>query len=505
MSKIQLEVFCKSERGYLKRRNEDFIFSEQAQSETSQERLFILADGFGGNINSNLAVKLVAEVLSETFYADVATETAEKRLKNAIISAQQQLSLKIKEWNTPGIKIGLTVGFIQEEGISAVNMGGGTALLSVSSESKNKEYLTLLPTQGPLEDNTEAAIIMHHLKGKNPRLCLLSDGFNQWLNTTELETIFKKYTRQALLSRLFKLVNIDEAEDNLSVLLVESKNAASSKKSQKPLLIVVLLLTLALIVYLLMQAGVIPMFYSDNKPPIEMPALVSIIPPDTIQPLSTPVIEEAPETSEETSEPPPPVAPPPPEPPPVVIAPPPVLTTQPPLPVITSPPTPTPTPSPRFDKVKVTFSSKQTGTKVFINGTYRGTTPLLLELSPGIYQVLYSRPYFSEKSQSLVVKGDTASANFSMDLRQESYAINIQSEPSGSKVYINGKYEGLTPIILELKPGTWDLTLSRPGYKEYHDKLVIEDTQDLQAKTLRINLIAEIATNQLLWQKMECF
>ncbi len=45
--------------------------------------------------------------------------------------------------------------------------------------------------------------------------------------------------------------------------------------------------------------------------------------------------------------------------------------------------------------------------------------------------------------------------------------LSVSSTPSGAKVYVNGSYEGVTPLTLNLSPGTYNVTLVKAGYENY--------------------------------------
>jgi PEGA domain len=44
-------------------------------------------------------------------------------------------------------------------------------------------------------------------------------------------------------------------------------------------------------------------------------------------------------------------------------------------------------------------------------------------------------------------------------------AIDISSQPSGAKIYVNNSYQSTSPIYLQLKPGKHTIKADKEGYK----------------------------------------
>ncbi|HIQ39140.1 MAG TPA: PEGA domain-containing protein [Methanothermococcus okinawensis] len=63
--------------------------------------------------------------------------------------------------------------------------------------------------------------------------------------------------------------------------------------------------------------------------------------------------------------------------------------------------------------------------------------------------------------------------------------LSIESTPSDADVYINGTYEGTTPLTIDLTPGTYNITIKKDGYKEYSTTTSISPGE---SKTINANL-----------------
>ncbi len=58
--------------------------------------------------------------------------------------------------------------------------------------------------------------------------------------------------------------------------------------------------------------------------------------------------------------------------------------------------------------------------------------------------------------------------------------INIGSQPSGAKIYIDNSYQGTSPLSLQLKPGQHTVKATKPGYKPEKKTVQIRSNKRLQ-------------------------
>lgn len=105
------------------------------------------------------------------------------------------------------------------------------------------------------------------------------------------------------------------------------------------------------------------------------------------------------------------------------------------------------------------------GASVTVNGDYRGTTPLSVGgLSPGTYEVTFSRPGFVNLSPRVVVQGGKNSEVIAT-LQLETGALAVNSTPPGARVLLDGTMAGLSPLVLEnISAGSHTLALEKDGY-----------------------------------------
>jgi len=112
---------------------------------------------------------------------------------------------------------------------------------------------------------------------------------------------------------------------------------------------------------------------------------------------------------------------------------------------------------------KINATSTPTGAYVYIDNSYKGITPIVLTVAPGLRQVLFSKPGYSGKTVPVTATaGQTV--NVYTNLTQLG-TINATSVPTGAYVYVDGVPIGLTPrIIINVLPGIRQVKFLKTGY-----------------------------------------
>jgi tetratricopeptide (TPR) repeat protein len=130
-----------------------------------------------------------------------------------------------------------------------------------------------------------------------------------------------------------------------------------------------------------------------------------------------------------------------------------------------------------YGKIKVT--SIPSSTKVYINNTYKGTTPLTVDqLKPGDYQLKLSKDGYQDWSKKVTVvisKTNTLSVSLiAIPKPTPVYGqLSVNSTPA-AQVFLNDKVKGATPLTLDnLTPGTYTLKLTQEGYQDWQQKINI--------------------------------
>ncbi|MDI6860464.1 MAG: PEGA domain-containing protein [Caldisericia bacterium] len=125
---------------------------------------------------------------------------------------------------------------------------------------------------------------------------------------------------------------------------------------------------------------------------------------------------------------------------------------------------------------------------VYINGKYRGTTPLKINLPEGEYTLSLILEGYEKYEKVVKVyseKEEVIEVNLKkLPITKKSYVV-INSTPSKAEVYIDKKFVGLSNGKFEVTPGKHEILLKLEGYLDY---LIDIDIKEGETKELNIIL-----------------
>jgi hypothetical protein len=142
------------------------------------------------------------------------------------------------------------------------------------------------------------------------------------------------------------------------------------------------------------------------------------------------------------------------------------------------------------------LSSSPNETSVVVNNAYKGKTPLTLGgLTPGIYNVTFSRFGYYPFSTPVKVEPGSVS-DVVASLEQQTGGLAINTSPAGARVMIDGVNAGITPfIITSLTAGNHTLNVSAAGCTSQELPVHVSVNQ-----TLTINLeLVPVSSFSELW------
>ncbi|MBO8183446.1 MAG: PEGA domain-containing protein [Archaeoglobus sp.] len=121
----------------------------------------------------------------------------------------------------------------------------------------------------------------------------------------------------------------------------------------------------------------------------------------------------------------------------------------------------------------LSVTSAPTGALVYINGEYKGKTPLNLELPPRTYTVKIAKQNYIDYTTTMTLQaGETR--EISVSLIPAGY-LTVYSTPSSAEVYVNEEYIGTTPITnYKMPTGTYTILVKKAGYNDYTSAITIE-------------------------------
>ena len=102
------------------------------------------------------------------------------------------------------------------------------------------------------------------------------------------------------------------------------------------------------------------------------------------------------------------------------------------------------------------------GMTVYIDGSYKGKTPVTVSVDEGTHYVTVYFENYTFYKEVYVGRDQTVKVIATLPLAQ----LSLSSSPSGASVYLNGVYQGKTPLTLNLSPGNYTVTFRKEGYRE---------------------------------------
>lgn len=137
--------------------------------------------------------------------------------------------------------------------------------------------------------------------------------------------------------------------------------------------------------------------------------------------------------------------------------------------------------------VAVITISADNQTEVYINGEYIGKGEWGGELYSGSYDVVCKKQYHKDLQQTIIVEGGVPKK---YEFKPEPIygIINIDSEPSGATIIIDGKKHGVTPAtITNVMIGRHELRLDKNGYGIITKTLTLEENKPVNIKESLLN------------------
>lgn len=119
------------------------------------------------------------------------------------------------------------------------------------------------------------------------------------------------------------------------------------------------------------------------------------------------------------------------------------------------------------------------GADIEIAGAHRGKAPLLItDLAPGKYRVKASSAGYLSRDVEVEVENRIPKMVL-VSLASDSAMLNINSEPAGATVTVNGLSKGTTPCKLDRLPaGDNEVVVSMPDYDVYRSKIKLQANQE---------------------------
>lgn len=128
----------------------------------------------------------------------------------------------------------------------------------------------------------------------------------------------------------------------------------------------------------------------------------------------------------------------------------------------------------------VMLRSTPSGASVTVNGTFRGQTPLELELPPTTtHQLVFFVNGYEEARRELRTQAEGESS-VNVTLEPIVSSVRIAATPADAEVYVNGEFKGNANQTLELLAASQTIEVRRDGYVSYTTDFVSRPGLDQQ-------------------------
>ncbi len=126
----------------------------------------------------------------------------------------------------------------------------------------------------------------------------------------------------------------------------------------------------------------------------------------------------------------------------------------------------------------LSVNSSPSGAQVLVEGRVVGSTPLNLVLRPGRVDIeLRLGGYQTFRTSAQIRPGETTVVNANLVPVVQNGLLQINSNPQGAQVLLNGRVVGNTPLNLTVQPGRYDLELRLNGYQSFRASLTVGNGQ----------------------------
>lgn len=136
-------------------------------------------------------------------------------------------------------------------------------------------------------------------------------------------------------------------------------------------------------------------------------------------------------------------------------------------------PIPTQTTVPPVQNGAIYAQSSPAGAAIYMNGNFQGYSPITLpNLPAGTYSMKASLSGYTPDSQLInVYAGQTATyyptLQPSPPAPRSTGTVSVTSNPDHAQMYVDGNYQGKTPLTVTLYPGSHSFRLILSGYSDY--------------------------------------
>lgn len=131
----------------------------------------------------------------------------------------------------------------------------------------------------------------------------------------------------------------------------------------------------------------------------------------------------------------------------------------------------------------ISVTSSPSGAAVYDAGSYQGLTPCAITVyttgTPVSHTIVISKDgYYDYHEYIGVLRTDEyVSVNAVLTPTVQTGYLSLSSTPSGANVYVDGSYEGTTPLTASVDTGTHSVRVEKPGYNTWYGTYSVSSGQ----------------------------
>ena len=143
-------------------------------------------------------------------------------------------------------------------------------------------------------------------------------------------------------------------------------------------------------------------------------------------------------------------------------------------------------------------NSNPSGSRVYLNDVYRGTSPLSIgNLAQGYYTVKVEKSGYEVWTSKVYVNlSQTANVSAELTPLLQLGSIAISSNQSSAKIYLDGDYKKSTSVskvvILEdVTVGYHELSITKTGYQDWNEKIYVSPNQEVNVFANLVKMVVD--------------
>ena len=131
----------------------------------------------------------------------------------------------------------------------------------------------------------------------------------------------------------------------------------------------------------------------------------------------------------------------------------------------------------------VMIDSDPRGAGVYFNGSIRGSTPLVIaDLPVGEYSAQLKKKGYGEQQIRWKIVNERPLPRISAKLQMISGRLVLQSVPDAARVFIDGKYAGVTPFSNTCDAGVYKVRLEHAAFNPVEQQVTVESGKTVTLK-----------------------